>query len=161
VEDWLIDGDGMIQITATTSGEYHIDTATGRMRQGKYYSNNSEKSFIFTRAFEDTNISTIVAKNENGYFLMERGMEDISDKQQKTIVYYEKFVKYVQVSEKNLFFFTTKNSNDVVVVNEEKVELYFTDLSGEESMIQSVNISEDDILTVILNNNEKRMYFIN
>lgn len=158
VEDWYIDDNFVINFRWTTSWWYHIDPQSWKIKIWKNIF--SKKSFLFTRAFEDTDMNIIVWKNENWYFLIDRTKDYVEDDKINNIRYFEKFIKFKKVNDFNLFLFLEKSSWDVIVVDETLKELYYTDLAWEEDIIVDININ-NDILEVKLKNWEIRKYFKN
>lgn len=139
VEDWELDWDLDIIMTLTSWKKAYL------LRWEKKINIwtkpvSLKKEFVFTRAFEDTDIDLIVWKTIDWYFLINRTKIKISEKEQESIVYNKEFLHYEK--DDKLFVFENKLW-EVVLYDKKWKELFVTDLT-----------SEDKIVDVHLTNNK-------
>lgn len=159
VENWKLDPYGNILFDTTSGLKYHIDHS-GKMISG-WTALPSSKNFSFIREFDDTDADEIVAKNENGYFIISRTKTKISEEEQKKITYFKRFVWCLSPAEAGRdypCFLMEKSDGQIVLVNHKSEILAGTDLLWEYEY-KEVTIT-DDVLVVILADGTKFEYII-
>jgi len=154
VEDWWVDAAGVINLKATTTWYYHLDSAWILV---KWATKSKENTFTFVKYFEDTDIPEIVGKNPQGYFLIDRDKTTLNQKETKNIVYYKDFLAYTHIPQKPLFFFQSSESVVLVVGPEGQIH-YQTNLVWQKGNFEGILILEDGTLQVTLKSNEVRRY---
>lgn len=150
VEDWNLDPYGNIKFTITNGTKYHIDKNVGDMVLGWEWLSVSN-NFSFIREYDDTDGDEIVAKNENGSFIIDRNLTEISESDQKDIIYFPQFVWCLSPSEANRAtpcFLMTKDDGQVVLVDAQSRILCGTDLKYEYEIVTAT--IENSLLTVTL-----------
>jgi hypothetical protein len=160
VEDWELDPYGNIKFTITNGSKYHIDKNIGEMVPGWEWLSESN-NFSYIREYDDTDWDEIVAKNENGSFIINRNITEISKEDQKEIVYFQKFVWCLSPNEANSTtpcFLMSKDDEQVVLINSQSQVICGTDLKYEDEITTAVIY--DSILTVTLSNGITYNYII-
>lgn len=160
VEEWELDPYGNILFTITNGSKYHIDHTVGRMVPG-WDNLPSSTNFSFVREYDDTDADEIVAKNANGYFIIDRNISEISEKDQKAIIYFKKFVWCLSPSEASRetpCFLMMTDDDQVVLINSKSEILCGTELKWEYD-ITSATIT-NSILTVETSDKKKFIYIV-
>jgi len=157
VEEWDINENWDIYMTLTSGAKWYLDKQNKKLIQGELP--KIEKStFKFTRAFEDTDSDFIVGKNEIWYFIINRNKWKITENDQKNIVYFQDFIKYVGYKEYSFFLMKTID-NEIVLVNENGVIVWNTDIHNS-TEVKEIKFTSENIFEIILISWEKRQYII-
>lgn len=157
VEAWDINEDWVIYMTVTSDRKWYLDTAQKKFIPG--LPPKKEKNiFNFTRAFEDTDGNYIVGKNEYGIFIINRNKWEITESDQKSIIYFKDFIKHTRFWKYSFFLFQS-NENEIVLVNENSFIVCHTDIHSP-SQIKNIQFLQENILEIILHSWEKRQYII-
>lgn len=156
VEEWDINENGDIYMTTTSGKKWYLDRANNKLIQ--WTLSQAKNTFAFTRIFEDSDGEYIVWENANGVFIINRNKTNLSQKDQKNIKYFKKFITHTRNN--NYSFFLVQNKNDeIILLNEYGVELLTTDLNISNE-INSINFKGENIVEFLLKNWEKRVYMI-
>lgn len=160
VEEWSLDAYGNIKFTITNGSRYHIDKSIGEMRPGWEWLTQTQ-NFSFIREYDDTDGNEIVAKNDNGFFIIDRNLTEISKSDQENIIYFPQFVWCLSPGEANRTtpcFLMTKDDGQVILVDSQSRILCGTDLKYEYDIISAT--IENSLLTVTTSDNSIYTYII-
>lgn len=147
VETWKLDPYGNILFEVTSWAKYHVDKDWNMQQWWENVPKSSNFSYI--REFEDTDADEIIAKNDNGYFIINRNKKEISLEEQKHIVYFKNFVWALSPSEANSefpYFLMMQDDDQIVLVDHNSNIIAGTDLKWEYEY-KSASI-QDSVLTV-------------
>ncbi len=160
VEEWNLDPYGTILFTITNGDKYHIDRNVGTVVSGWEWVTPS-KNFVFIREYDDTDADVIVAKNDNGSFIIDRNLISISESDQQDIIYFKQFVWCLSPSEADRAtpcFLMTKDDGQVVLIDSRSRILCGTDLQYDYDIVTAT--IKDQILTVVLSGSKTYTYII-
>lgn len=139
VEDWELDWDLDIIMTLTSWRKAYLLRWERNIKTWTKPVKPKAKEFVFTRAFEDTDIDLIVWKNIDGYFLIDRTKSRLSESEQTSLVFHKDFLHY----EKDDKLFVLENkAAEVVLFDEKGSELLVTDLENDNKILE-VHLSID------------------
>lgn len=103
----------------------------------------------------------IVAKNDNGSFIIDRNLISISESDQQDIIYFKQFVWCLSPSEADRAtpcFLMTKDDGQVVLIDSRSRILCGTDLQYDYDIVTAT--IKDQILTVVLSGSKTYTYII-
>lgn len=160
VENWELDSYGNIKFTITNGSKYHIDKNVGTMVPGWGWLSKSH-DFTYIREYDDTDSDMIVAHNDRGTFIIDRNLTEITESDQKNIVYFPKFIWCLSPSEADRItpcFLMTKDDGQIVLIDSQSRILCGTDLKYEHEIITATIL--ENILTVVISNGDTYSYII-
>jgi hypothetical protein len=132
VEEWNLDAYGTVYFTITNGSKYYIERWTGKMLPGEIPKNN-RNTFVFTRVDEDTDSHYVVAKNDNGVFMISASQKDITDADTSKIVYFKDHIWTIKPKNVDSWihprFLLLDFDNQIVLVSESGEVLAGTDLT--------------------------------
>ncbi len=152
VENWTLDPYGNILFNITNGSKYHIDKSVGKVVPG-WDNVPASTNFSFVREYDDTDTDAIVAKNDAGYFIIDRNKTKITPDEQAKILYFQKFVYCLSPSEANAAtarFLMMKDDGQIVLIDENSYIICGTDMVWEDDII-SAGI-KDNVLAVQTSN---------
>lgn len=152
VENWTLDPYGNILFDITNGSKYHIDKSVGKVIPG-WDDVPASTNFSLVREYDDTDTDAIVAKNDAGYFIIDRNKTKITPDEQAKILYFQKFVYCLSPSEANAAtarFLMMKDDGQIVLIDENSYIICGTDMVWEDDII-SAGI-KDNVLAVQTSN---------
>lgn len=152
IETWDISSNWIVYMETNYNKHYYLDEQ-GKIIEWAVKINNSE--FVYTRYFEDTDTDFIVWKNNKWYFIINRFVNELNEKEKEKIIYFKNYLFYIKKDWKS-FFLVSKESSDIVLVNENSDEIISTDLSLEDKIEKSY--FDKEVLVIELSNWEIRKY---
>jgi hypothetical protein len=139
VENWTLDPYGNIIFDITNGSKFHIDKSVGKVIPG-WDNLPASTNFSFVREYDDTDADAIVVKNDSGYFIIDRNKKNMSEEEQNSIVYFQKFVWCLSPSEASADaprFLMMKNDVQIVLVDENSQILCGTDMAWEDEIVSA------------------------
>ncbi len=160
VENWTLDPYGNIIFDITNGSKYHIDKSIGKVIPG-WDNLPTSTNFSFVREYDDTDTDAIIAKNDNGYFIIDRNKTKITPDEQEKIIYFQKFVWCLSPSEANTAtarFLMMKGDGQIILVDENSYLICGTDMVWEDDIITASIV--DNVLLIETSNRGNLAYII-